>query len=349
MTNIKSLTPEQISEQLTALNLPRYRTEQIIRWLYGRGVSGFHEMSDLPLPLRSELAERYALHAPQLAEKQTSDDGTVKYLWRLNDGNAVESVLLRYDYGNSICVSTQAGCKMGCTFCASPPHGFSRNLSFAEILDQILFAQRDSGLQISRVDLMGIGEPLDNFDNVLSFLKLVNDPLFAPGGRAKGSPLGLNIGMRHISISTCGPPGGIERLMRCRLQCNLLVSLHAPDDATRSRLMPINRAEGVDKLLADCKRYSVETGRRVSFEYALIKGVNDSDAQAESLAEKIKAVGGHINIIRLNEASPQYSAGDVHAFCKKLITLGANATVRRTLGADISAACGQLRVRGNIF
>jgi len=343
MINIKSLMPEQIAEQLSELGLPKYRAEQIIRWLYGRGVTGFEDMSDLSKELRADLSERYSIAGLEIANKLSSVDGTVKYLWKLDDGNAVESVLLRYDYGNSICISTQAGCRMGCTFCASPPHGFSRNLTASELLDQILFTQRDSGLQISRVDLMGIGEPLDNFENVLKFLKLVNNPLFAPGGRKKGSPVGLNIGMRHISISTCGLPGGIERLMNCGLQCNLLVSLHAPDDETRSRLMPINRVEGIKKLLEDCKRYAEVTGRRVSYEYALIKGVNDSDIQAELLAKEIKSVGGHVNIIRLNEANSEYSPGDVHAFCKKLIAKGVNATVRRTLGADISAACGQLR------
>ncbi|MDR0819396.1 MAG: 23S rRNA (adenine(2503)-C(2))-methyltransferase RlmN [Oscillospiraceae bacterium] len=346
MVDIKQMTPDEITSEIIGMGLPRYRAEQIIRRIYGRGAADFGEISELPKKLRAELEKRFVLTAPILERKLVSElDGTIKFLWRLPDGNAIESVLLRYDYGNSICISTQAGCKMGCAFCASPPNGFSRNLTASEMLDQILFAQRESGEQISRVDLMGIGEPMDNIDEVLRFLELVNNPLFAPGGRAKGSPIGLNIGMRHISISTCGIIEGIDKLASYGLQCNLLISLHAPDDETRSSLMPINRVTGVDKLLEACLRYSKITGRRVSYEYALIKGVNDSDAQAETLAEKIKSVGGHVNIIRLNEAAGQFEPGDAHAFCGKLVAMGVNATVRRTLGADIAAACGQLRLQ----
>lgn len=344
--DIKRLTPQEIGSETAKSGLPKYRSAQIVKRLYGLGCSGFDEMTELPAELRNSLAERFTVSFPTLERKLTSAiDGTVKFLWRLSDDNAVESVLLRYSYGNSICISTQAGCRMGCRFCASPPEGFARDLYAAEMLDQILFAQRETGEHISRVDLMGIGEPLDNLTEVLRFLELINDPLFAPGGRAKGSPQGLNIGMRHISISTCGLVDGIDALAERGLKCNLLVSLHAPDDSTRNALMPINRATGVTRLIDACKRYSRTTGRRVSYEYAVIRGVNDSESQAAELARLVKSSGGHVNLIRLNSASSDLEPGDAHAFCKLLVGHGVNATVRRTLGADISAACGQLRRR----
>ncbi|MDR2360264.1 MAG: 23S rRNA (adenine(2503)-C(2))-methyltransferase RlmN [Oscillospiraceae bacterium] len=343
MPDLKQYTPEEIGLIFADAGLPRYRAEQVIRHLFGIGASSFDEMTDLPKELRAYLAEHFTLSAPDAVRKLESSDGTIKYLWKLRDGEVIESALLRYGYGNSLCVSTQAGCRMGCAFCASAPRGFKRNLSAAEILDQILFAQKESGLQISRVDLMGIGEPLDNFEAAARFIKLVNNPLFAPGGRKKGSPLGLNIGARHISVSTCAPPNAIVKFAELGTQCNLLVSLHAPDDETRNRLMPINRVVGVEYLFRDCADYVKRSGRRVSFEYAVIKGVNDTRAQAERLANLVLSIGAHVNLIRLNSANGDFVPGDVYAFRAMLTERKVNATVRRTLGADIDAACGQLR------
>ncbi|MDR3149143.1 MAG: 23S rRNA (adenine(2503)-C(2))-methyltransferase RlmN [Oscillospiraceae bacterium] len=343
MPDLKQYMPDEISAMFAEMELPRYRAEQVIRRLYGAGASSFDEMTDLPKELRCLLAERFTLSTPSMVQKLESSDGTAKYLWRLCDGEVIESALLRYDYGNSLCVSTQAGCRMGCAFCASAPRGFRRNLTAGEILDQILFTQRESGLQISRVDLMGIGEPLDNFENVAKFIRLVNNPLFAPGGRKQGSPVGLNIGARHISVSTCAPPGAISKFTELGTQCNLLVSLHAPDDDTRSKIMPVNRVSGIGQLFSDCADYVKSTGRRISFEYAVIKGVNDSRKQAEQLAKLVLPIGGHVNLIKLNAANGDFIPGDAHAFCKMLTEKKVNATVRRTLGADIDAACGQLR------
>ena len=344
MVDIKTMTPVDITSEALRMGLPRYRAEQIIRRLYSRGCAGFDEMDELPKLLRAELKERFDISAPVLIDKLISQrDGTIKFVWALADGNIIESVLLRYNYGNSACISTQAGCRMGCAFCASTPAGYNRNLTAAESLDQILFMQRETCEQITRVDLMGIGEPLDNLDETLKLLELINNPLFAPGGRAKGAPIGLNIGMRHISISTCGIVSGIDKLADSGIKCNLLVSLHAPDDETRNILMPINRSVGVSKLISTCSNYSKRTGRRVSYEYAVIKDVNDTTTKARLLANIVKRTGAHINLIRLNSSNGKYTPGDTDAFYKLLCGYGANVTIRRTLGADLDAACGQLR------
>ena len=269
-----------------------------------------------------------------MERKQVSaQDGTIKYLWRLSDGNCIETVLMRYHHGNTVCISSQVGCRMGCAFCASTLGGKVRDLTPAEMLDQVLFTQIDSGAPVSNIVLMGIGEPLDNFDTVLRFLELVN------------SPEGMNIGMRHISLSTCGLTEKIDKLAEYQLQLTLSVSLHAPDDETRSKIMPVNRGTGVEALFAACRRYFEKTGRRVSYEYIMIDGVNDQDWQADLLARHLRGAPGHVNLIPLNnvEESPLKPSRRVAAFQKRLEGQGVTATVRRKLGGDIDASCGQLR------
>lgn len=333
MIDIKSMTPEEIAAYLKELGQPAFRAKQVFRWLY-RGVSSFEEMSDLPKALRQKLAETCQLTPPTVARKQVSArDGTIKYLWQLSDGNCIETVLMRYKHGNTVCISCQVGCRMGCAFCASTLAGRVRNLTPAEMVDQVLFTQLDSGAEVSNIVLMGIGEPLDNFDTVMRFLTLANHPD------------GLNIGMRHISLSTCGLTEQIDKLAQYRLQLTLSVSLHAPDDETRSRIMPVNRSVGVEKLMETCRRYFQTTGRRISYEYAMIDGVNDADWQADLLARHLKGMPGHVNLIPLNEVeeSPLRPSRRVAAFQKRLEEQGVTVTVRRRLGSDIDASCGQLR------
>ena len=327
------MTPEELAAWLKEQGEPAFRAGQIFKWLY-RGVTSFGEMTDLSKALRQKLEETAFLTPPTVARKQVSqEDGTIKYLWRLADGNCVESVLMRYRHGNTVCISCQVGCRMGCAFCASTIAGKVRDLTPAEMLDQVLFTQIDSGAPVSNIVLMGIGEPLDNFDTVLRFLTLVNHPD------------GLNIGMRHISLSTCGLVDEIDKLARYELQLTLSVSLHAPDDETRSRIMPVNRSVGVEKLLETCRRYFDKTGRRISYEYAMIDGVNDADWQADLLARRLKGAPAHVNLIPLNEVeeSPLKPSRRVAAFQKRLEGHGVTVTVRRKLGADIDASCGQLR------
>lgn len=312
---------------------PAFRAGQVFQWLQ-RGAVSFDEMSNLSKPLRERLAAACFITAPAVERKQVSaQDGTIKYLWRLRDGNCIETVLMRYHHGNTVCISSQVGCRMGCAFCASTLGGKVRDLTPAEMLDQVLFTQLDSGLPISNIVLMGIGEPLDNFDTVLRFLKLVN------------SPDGLNIGMRHISLSTCGLIEKIDKLAQLRLQLTLSVSLHAPDDETRTAIMPSNRAVGVENLFACCRRYFEQTGRRVSYEYILIDGVNDRDWQADLLVKHLKSTGAHVNLIPMNavKESPFRPSRRVREFQKRLEDQGITATVRRKLGSDIDASCGQLR------
>ena len=333
MIDIKSMTPEELAAWLKELGEPAFRAGQVFQWLY-RGVTSFEEMTNLPKALRQKLEETALLAPPTVARKQESaQDGTIKYLWELADGNCVESVLMRYRHGNTVCISCQVGCRMGCAFCASTVAGKVRDLSPAEMLDQVLFTQIDSGAPVSNIVLMGIGEPLDNFDTVLRFLTLVNHP----GG--------LNIGMRHISLSTCGLVEQIDKLARHELQLTLSVSLHAPDDETRSRIMPVNRSVGVEKLLETCRRYFEKTGRRISYEYAMIDGVNDADWQADLLAKRLRGAPAHVNLIPLNEVeeSPLKPSRRVAAFQKRLEGHGVTVTVRRKLGGDIDASCGQLR------
>ena len=333
--DIKSLLPEELESVLQEIGERAYRARQIFQWLHA-GVESFDEMTNLSKKLRERLDELFYISHPEILRKQISKrDGTIKYLWELADGNSVESVLMRYEYGNSICISTEVGCAMGCAFCASTLGGLVRRLRAGEILDQVLFAQKDSGIKINNIVLMGIGEPLDNYDAVLRFLELVNHPD------------GINIGMRHISLSTCGLTERIDKMASLHLQLTLSVSLHAPDDETRSRIMPVNRTCGVEKLIDSCRRYYEITGRRISFEYAMIRGVNDSMAHADRLIDLLQGMGAHVNLIPLNnveESSLKPSdRKTVAQFQKRLNDAGLTATVRRSLGGDIDASCGQLR------
>ena len=334
-TCISSYTLEQLAEQLKAMGQPAFRAKQIFHWLHQKLVTEFSAMTDQPKALLAKLEEEYYIAAPVIQRRQQSRDGTVKYLFRLADGNCIETVVMRYNYGNTVCVSTQVGCRMGCRFCASTQAGRVRNLEAGEIAAEIYAAQKDIGERISHIVLMGIGEPLDNFDNVMDFLTIIS------------SPEGVNIGMRNISLSTCGIVPQIDKLAEKKLQLTLSISLHAPNNAMRSQMMPVNDAYPVEELIAACRRYQKVTGRRISFEYSMVRGVNDSPATAKELAKLIRGMGAHVNLIPINpvDGSP-YSATDaenVKRFQNMLTELGVNATVRRRLGNDISAACGQLR------
>ena len=333
--NLKSMTQPEIGAVLKELGQPAFRAKQVYTWLH-KGVRSYDEMTNLPKSLRDVLAEKYPICAPEVVRKQESQkDGTIKYLWKLSDGNCVETVLMRYHYGNTVCISTEVGCKMGCAFCASTLGGLVRKLEPFEMLDQVLFTQVDSGLPVGHIVLMGIGEPLDNFDNVMRFLELVN------------SPDGMNISMRHISLSTCGLVPGIDKLAEKKLQLTLSVSLHAPTDEIRNTIMPVNKAYPTEELLAACRRYYDKTGRRISFEYAMINGVNDTEEAAKILLKRLRGMGAHMNLIPLNhvEESPLKPSTKqaVKRFQEILEEGGIPATVRRTLGGDIDASCGQLR------
>ena len=333
--DLKSMTLAEMQEAFAALGEPKFRAKQVFTWLH-RGASRFDEMTNLSKPLREKLDGLYFITAPRVARKQVSKlDGTIKYLWQLGDGNCVESVVMQYHHGNTVCISSEVGCPMGCKFCASTLGGLVRRLTPAELLDQVLFSQLDSGLTISNIVLMGIGEPLDNFDAVMRFLGLVN------------SPEGLNIGMRHISLSTCGLVDKIELLAERNLQLTLSVSLHSPDNESRSKIMPVNKRWPVEQLLAACRAYFEKTGRRVSFEYTMIDGVSDAPEQAELLAKKLHGMQAHVNMIPLNNVEESGLKCSSHAaierFQKILESHGVTATVRRTLGSDIDASCGQLR------
>lgn len=335
MTDIKSMLPEELEAYIVSLGEPRFRAAQVFKWLHGAYAS-FDGMSNLPKALRDKLKSSCEIPDVEIERKQVSAiDGTVKYLFRLNDGEYIESVFMRYKHGNTVCISTQAGCRMGCRFCASTIKGLKRNLKAAEMLAQIQAAEKDTGERVGGVVLMGMGEPLDNYDNVLRFLKLVNNPN------------GLNIGHRHISLSTCGLVDNINRLAEEKLQITLSVSLHAPNDTLRKSIMPIANRYSVAELLSACKAYEDKTGRRISFEYALIAGVTDTEALAEELGKKLKGTLCHVNLIPINEIKErEYKRTGreaAAAFVKKLESFGITATVRRKLGADISAACGQLR------
>lgn len=335
MNHLKSMTQAELGQVLKELGQPAFRAKQVYTWLH-KGVRSYDEMRNLPKALRDILAEKYPLHIPKVVRKQASQkDGTIKYLWELSDGNCVETVLMRYHYGNTVCISTEVGCKMGCAFCASTLGGLVRKLEPYEMLDQVLFTQVDSGLPVSHIVLMGIGEPLDNYENVLRFLELVN------------SADGMNISMRHISLSTCGLVPGIDRLAKEKLQLTLSVSLHAPTDEIRNTIMPVNKAYPTEELLAACRRYYDTTGRRISFEYAMINGVNDTPEAARTLLKRLKGLPAHMNLIPLNhvEESPlkPSTRQAVQQFQKILEDGGVPATVRRTLGSDIDASCGQLR------
>ena len=333
--NLKSMTQPEIGAVLKELGQPAFRAKQVYTWLH-KGVRSYDEMTNLPKGLRDVLSEKYPINAPKVVRKQESQkDGTIKYLWQLSDGNCVETVLMRYNYGNTVCISTEVGCAMGCAFCASTIGGLVRRLEPFEMLDEVLFTQIDSGLPVSRIVLMGIGEPLDNFDNVMRFLELVN------------SEDGMNISMRHISLSTCGLVPKIDALAEKKLQISLAISLHGPNNEIRGKVMPVNRAYPMEQLLDACRRYFAATGRRIHFEYAMIDGVNDREEDAREILRRMKGLPAHFNLIPLNhvEESPlkPSSKATVAAFQKILESGGITATVRRTLGGDIDASCGQLR------
>ena len=338
MTHQESLygkTPDQLAALCGELGMPRFAARQIARWLYVRHTEDPLRMTDIAAAHRQRLAERFspALSAPERVTE--SADGTKKYLFRTLEGHYVESAYIPDGERATLCVSSQAGCRMGCRFCASTQAGRVRDLEAGEICSEIYTAQKDIGERISHIVLMGIGEPLDNFDEVMKFLENIT------------SPEGVNIGMRNISLSTCGLVPKIDQLAEKKLQLTLSVSLHAPNNEIRSGMMPVNDAYPVEVLMQAVRRYQDTTGRRVSFEYSMVRGVNDSDACAKQLANLIRGMGAHVNLIPINpvDGSP-YSATDaanVHRFQQKLESLGVNATVRRRLGSEISAACGQLR------
>lgn len=333
--DMKNMTLPQLQAVFADIKEPKFRAKQVYTWLH-KGATSFEDMTNISKELRSKLSESYTISAPQIARKQVSaKDGTIKYLWQLEDGNCVETVLMSYKHGNTVCISSEVGCAMGCKFCASTLGGLVRRLTAAEMLNQVLFTALDAGVTISNIVLMGIGEPLDNLDNVLQFLTLVN------------SPEGLNIGMRHISLSTCGLVDKIQELAQHKLQLTLSVSLHAPDDEARSAIMPINRKYNVATLLDACRDYFQVTGRRISFEYAMIDSVSDRENQATLLAEKLQGMAAHVNLIPLNEVKESNlktsTRQAVAKFQEILESKGVTATVRRSLGGDIDASCGQLR------
>jgi len=334
--DIKSLTLSELTDRLIEMGEPKFRAKQIYEWLHKKHVMSFSEMTNISSKFQQKLADVFYINSLKISKKLVSKiDNTVKYLYELLDGEFVECVLMDYHHGTSICISSQVGCKMGCTFCASTIAGYVRNLTPSEMLDQIYCSARDSGRKISSVVMMGIGEPLDNFENVLRFLELVSDEN------------GINLSLRHLSLSTCGLVERIYDLAEHRLGLTLSVSLHAPNDEIRSRTMPVNRRYPVDTLLKACRYYAEQTHRRISFEYALIHGVNDSEKDAKELASRLKGLLCHVNLIPVNRVvETGYRSSDqssVIRFQNTLLKLGINTTVRRTLGADINAACGQLR------
>lgn len=333
--DILSLEFSELEEQILLLSEKKFRAKQIFEWLHIKKVSDFAEMSNLSKELHTKLNENFYINSPIIVKKlESSIDNTVKYLYELSDGNYVETVLMEYHHGNSICVSTQVGCKMGCKFCASAIAGFVRNLEPSEILNQIYQSERDSGRKVSSVVLMGIGEPLDNYDNVIKFLNVLSDKN------------GNNMSLRHVTLSTCGIVPLINELAERKLGITLAVSLHASDNLKRSDIMPVNKSYPIEELIKACKNYIDKTGRRVTFEYAVIKDVNSSEKDALSLANLLRGINCHVNIIPVNavrERSFRANEKVVQSFQKYLEKYGINSTVRRTLGSDINASCGQLR------
>lgn len=334
--DIRALTIEELTSEITAMGFPQFRAKQIYSWIQEKCVSSFDEMTNIPMGLRTALSEKFSFYGCKINTKLVSKiDGTVKYLFELYDGEYVESVVMKYKYGYSICVSSQVGCKMGCTFCASAIGGFVRQLSAGEMLSEVFTAQKDLGVKINHLVLMGTGEPLDNFDNVMRFIELLTDEK------------GQNMSIRHISLSTCGIVPKIYELADKKLGLTLSVSLHAPNDEIRSRSMPVNSRYNIDELLTACRYYENKTGRRISFEYAMIKGLNDSDGAAKELSSRLKGTLCHVNLIPVNnvrERNYEKSTQDRQKqFADILEKSGITATVRRTLGSDINASCGQLR------
>ena len=334
-TDILSLSPEELEIAFSDMGEKKFRARQVFDWLHVKNVRSFEEMSNISKQLRTKLSENFCLKSLNIERKlESKTDNTVKYLYRLDDGNFIETVLMEYNHGYSLCVSSQVGCKMGCNFCASTIAGFVRNLEPSEILLQIYETERDSGKKIDSIVMMGIGEPLDNFSNVVKFLELLS------------CPEGRNMSLRHVALSTCGVVPKIRKLCELHLGLTLSVSLHASDNNRRSEIMPVNRAYPIEELLSACRDYIKNTGRRITFEYVVINDVNSSEADARKLAELLKGINCHVNLIPVNnvkERSYTSSMKTVNRFREMLVQRGINATVRRTLGADINAACGQLR------
>lgn len=335
--DIRSMYLTELEEMLAELGQPKFRAAQLFRWLQS-GETDFDNMTNIPLSLRNELKENTYIADVKIVRRLKSHiDETVKYVYELYDGEYIESVLMKYEHGYTVCISTQVGCRMGCSFCASGIAGLTRNLTASEMLAQITAAQRDNGIRVSNIVMMGMGEPLDNFDNSVRFLRLVSD----------GN--GLNIGLRHISLSTSGVVSGIKKLKEYNFPITLSISLHAPSDEIRSSMMRVNKKWNIDELLKACKEYQAVTTRRISFEYALIDGVNDSDECAAELARRLKGIMCHVNLIPANPVKENSfkkpDRSKIIRFRDLLIKKGVNATVRRTLGADIDASCGQLRKR----
>lgn len=340
MTDIKSLTFDELNNEILSIGLPKFRTGQIYSWLHEKGVDSFDEMTNLSKDLREKLKQNYFIPSVKIEDKYVSKiDSTVKYLFKLYDGEYVEAVIMKYKYGYTICISSQVGCKMGCRFCASTLAGFKRNLLPSEMESQLHTAQKDLNIRISHIVLMGIGEPLDNYENVIKFIKTVNNDK------------GLNISMRDITLSTCGIVPKIYDLANEQMPITLTLSLHAPNDKIRSSMMPVNDKWGVDEAIAACKKYAEKTGRRVSFEYTLINGVNDTEECAKELASKLAGMLCHVNLIPVNDVEERGNVRStdksIKNFCETLYSLGINATIRRTLGSDINASCGQLRRKKN--
>lgn len=334
--DIKSLSLDEILTWIKANELPAYRAKQIYEWLHKYGVADFSEMSNISKDLKNSLSNEFYISVCSVEDKFVSAaDGTVKYLFQLNDGEFVESVIMKYKYGYTICVSSQVGCKMGCRFCASTLAGFKRNLSAGEIESQIHTAQKDLDIRISHIVLMGIGEPLDNFEQVIRFISNVNHEN------------GLHISARNITLSTCGIVSGIQKLMDLDLQITLTISLHAPNDRIRSQIMPVNDKWHINEIVSMCKKYTAKTSRRVSFEYTLIKDVNDDEQCAEELSALLKGMLCHVNLIPVNNVEERKNIRSSDQAIRKFLRIlqknGINATIRRTLGSDINASCGQLR------
>ncbi len=334
-TDILSLTLPELEEELIKAGEQKFRAKQIYEWLHVKKVTDFAEMSNISIKLRTKLDTIFCIKRLIVVKRLESyTDNTIKYLYGLSDGSHVESVLMEYKHGNSICISTQVGCKMGCKFCASAIAGFVRDLTPSEMLSEIYEAERDSGRHVDSVVLMGIGEPLDNFENTVKFLDILS------------SSEGRGMSLRHLSLSTCGIVPKIYDLASLKKGLTLSVSLHASSDEERSEIMPINRKWGIESLLKACRDYIDTTGRRISFEYAVIKGVNDSEAQADRLSDLLRGMNCHINLIPVNPIKERSYSADrkaVKRFKERLEKRGMNVTIRRTLGADINAACGQLR------
>ena len=333
--DIKSMLLDEIAALLKEWGEPQFRAKQIFKWLQS-GVTDFESMTNISKTLREKLDDNCYIPSVKIEKKLISKiDGTIKYLYKLQDGNYIESVLMKYNHWYTVCASTQVGCRMGCKFCASGIDGLVRNLTASEILSQITEAERDNSIKVSHIVLMGMGEPLDNFDNTVRFLKLVSNPD------------GLNISPRHISVSTSGLVNKIYELANLHIPVTLSVSLHSPVNEERSKIMPVNKKYSIEKLIKACRDYIDTTGRRISFEYALIEGVNDSDEYAEKLAKLLRGMICHVNLIPANPVVEndfkRPNKNRIYAFQKKLESFNINATVRRTLGADINASCGQLR------